>query len=31
MMARLKELSSKMEAVAKQGGFEFKEALLSGD
>jgi hypothetical protein len=30
-MARLKELSSEMEAVARQGGFEFKEMLMSGD
>jgi hypothetical protein len=30
-MARLKELSSEMEAVARQGGFEFKETLMSGD
>ncbi|MFN9941452.1 MAG: hypothetical protein ACK56I_18430, partial [bacterium] len=30
-MARLKELSSEMETVARQGGFEFKETLMSGD
>jgi hypothetical protein len=30
-MARLKKLSSEMEAVARQGGFEFKETLMSGD
>jgi hypothetical protein len=30
-MARLKELSSEMEAVARKGGFEFKETLMSGD
>ncbi len=30
-MARLEELSSEMEAVARQGGFEFKETLMSGD
>jgi hypothetical protein len=30
-MARLKRLSSEMEAVARQGGFEFKETLMSGD
>ncbi len=30
-MARLEELSSEMEAAARQGGFEFKETLMSGD
>jgi hypothetical protein len=30
-MARLEELSSEMEALARQGGFEFKETLMSGD
>jgi hypothetical protein len=30
-MARLKELSSEMEAVARHGGFEFKETVMSGD
>ncbi len=30
-MARLRELSLEMEAVARQGGFEFKETLMSGD
>jgi hypothetical protein len=30
-MARLKKLSSEMEAVARRGGFEFKETLMSGD
>jgi hypothetical protein len=30
-MARLKGLSSEMETVARQGGFEFKETLMSGD
>jgi hypothetical protein len=30
-MARLRELSSEMETVARQGGFEFKETLMSGD
>jgi hypothetical protein len=30
-MARWKKLSSEMEAVAPQGGFEFKETLMSGD
>jgi hypothetical protein len=30
-MARLRELSSEMETVARQGGFEFKERLMSGD
>jgi hypothetical protein len=30
-MARLRELSSEMETVARQGGFEFKEMLMSGD
>jgi hypothetical protein len=28
-MARLRELSSEMETVARQGGFEFKETLMS--
>jgi hypothetical protein len=30
-MERLQTLSEEMEAVAKQGGFEFKETLMSGD
>ncbi len=30
-MERLKALSEEMEAVAKGGGFEFKETLMSGD
>jgi hypothetical protein len=30
-MERLRELSTEMEAVAKEGGFEFKETLMSGD
>jgi hypothetical protein len=30
-MARLKRLSSEMEAVARRGGLEFKETLMSGD
>ncbi len=28
-MERLRVLSEEMEAVAKQGGFEFKETLMS--
>jgi hypothetical protein len=28
---RLMELSQEMETVAKRGGFEFKETLMSGD
>jgi hypothetical protein len=30
-MDRLRTLSGEMEAVAKRGGFEFKETLMSGD
>jgi hypothetical protein len=30
-MERLKTLSGELEAVAKRGGFEFKETLMSGD
>ncbi len=30
-MERLRALSEEMEAVAKRGGFEFKETLMSGD
>jgi hypothetical protein len=30
-MERLEALSEEMEAVAKRGGFEFKETLMSGD
>jgi hypothetical protein len=30
-MERLRTLSEEMEVVAKQGGFEFKETLMSGD
>jgi hypothetical protein len=30
-MERLKALSGELEAVAKRGGFEFKETLMSGD
>jgi hypothetical protein len=30
-MERLESLSEEMEAVAKRGGFEFKETLMSGD
>ncbi len=30
-MERLEALSGEMEAVAKRGGFEFKETLMSGD
>jgi hypothetical protein len=30
-MARLRELSSEMETVARKGGFEFKETMMSGD
>ncbi len=30
-MERLQALSKEMEVVAKQGGFEFKETLMSGD
>jgi hypothetical protein len=30
-MERLEALSKEMEAVAKRGGFEFKETLMSGD
>jgi hypothetical protein len=30
-MERLKVLTEELEAVAKRGGFEFKETLMSGD